>query len=185
MKNKYIFTILAGMLLLASSCDKDKYLNPASSTSLPDFQAFDNADRILSQVKGFYASTKSGNFLGGRYIIYNDVRADNFINETNNGVTALQTWNFTVGNNAQEITSAWAQAYAAINNCNLFLDGMALKGNTVVGTALAANYNAEAKFVRALCYYSLLQLYARPYWDGNGSKLGVPLRLTGNKGPGD
>jgi hypothetical protein len=26
-----------------------------------------------------------------------------------------------------------------------------------------------------------LTLYARPYWDGNGSKPGLPLRLTGNK----
>src|SRR5258706_892403 len=184
MKNKYIFSLLIGTVLLVS-CDKNKYLNPASTTSLPDFQAFDNPDRILSQVKGFYASAKSGTFLGGRYSIYNDVRADNFINETNNGVTALQTWNFTVGNNDQEITGAWGQAYAAINNCNLFLDGMAQKGNSVVGATLAPNYNAEAKFVRALCYYSLLQLYARPYWDGNGSKLGVPLRLTGNKAPGN
>jgi hypothetical protein len=185
MKNKNIYLLLIGVIVLASGCHKTKYLNPASSTSLPDFQAFDNPDRILSQVKGFYASAKGGNFFGGRYFIYNDVRADNFINETNNGVTALQTWNFTVNNNAQEITGTWSQAFAAINNCNLFLDGMAAKGNTVVSSALATNYNAEAKFVRALCYYSLLQLYARPYWDGNGSKLGVPLRLKGNNAPGD
>jgi starch-binding outer membrane protein, SusD/RagB family len=185
MKNKYIFYLMTGILLLASSCKKNTYLNPASSTSLPDYQAFDTPDRILSQVRGLYGATKSGNFLGGRYLIYNDVRGDNFINETNNAVTALQTWNFTVGNNAQEITSCWAAAYSAINNCNLFLDGMAAKGNAVAGTTLAPNYNAEAKFVRALCYYSLLQLYARPYWDGNGSKLGVPLRLKGNKEPGN
>jgi hypothetical protein len=62
---------------------------------------------------------------------------------------------------------------------------MAAKGNGIVGSALAANYNAEAKFLRALSYYSLLQLYARPYWDGSGSKPGLPLRLTGNKGPGN
>jgi starch-binding outer membrane protein, SusD/RagB family len=91
MKNKYIFFLFIGALLVVS-CDKNKYLNPASTTSLPDFQAFDNPDRILSQVKGFYASTKSGNFLGGRYVIYSDVRADNFINETNNGVTAILTF---------------------------------------------------------------------------------------------
>ncbi|MDP4263917.1 MAG: RagB/SusD family nutrient uptake outer membrane protein [Bacteroidota bacterium] len=185
MKNKYIFSLLTGILLMASSCQKNKYLNPASTTSLPDFQAFDTPDRILSQVRGLYGTAKSGTFLGGRFSIYNDVRADNFINETNNAVTALQTWNFTVNNNAQETTGCWAQAYLAINNCNLFLEGMAGKGNTVAGATLAANYNAEAKFVRALCYYSLLQLYARPYWDGNGSKPGLPLRLTGNKNPGD
>ena len=53
-----------------------------------------------------------------------------------------------------------------------------------MGTSLANNYIAEAKLIRALSYYSLLQLYARPYADGNGSKPGLPLRLTGIKGSG-
>lgn len=185
MKKRYIFPVITGVLLLASSCHKDKYLNPVSTTAIPDYLAFDTPDRILNQVKGLYSATKSGNFLGGRYFIYNDVRADNFINQTTNGVTAYQTWNFTLGNNSQEVTGAWNAGYFAINSCNLFLDGMVAKGNNIVGTALATNYNAEAKFVRALCYYSLLQLYARPYWDGNGSKNGLPLRLTGNKIPAD
>ena len=44
--------------------------------------------------------------------------------------------------------------------------------------SLADNYEGEAKFVRALCYYTLLNIYCRPYADGNGSKLGVILRLT-------
>ncbi len=185
MIKKYILPIITGISLLTSSCHKDEYLHPVPSTAIADISAFDTPDRILNQVKGLYAVTKSGAFLGGRYLIYNDVRADNFINETNNGVTALQTWNFTLGNNSNEVTGAWAQGYFAINNCNLFLEGMAAKGNTVVSSALATNYTAEAKLVRALCYYSLLQLYGHPYWDGNGSKAGVPLRLTVNKGPGD
>ncbi|RYY11374.1 MAG: RagB/SusD family nutrient uptake outer membrane protein, partial [Cytophagaceae bacterium] len=48
--------------------------------------------------------------------------------------------------------------------------------------ATATNYRGEAQFLRALCYYSLLQLYARPYTDATlgsvGSRPGLPLRLT-------
>jgi hypothetical protein len=62
---------------------------------------------------------------------------------------------------------------------------MAAKGTSVVGDALSKNYIAEARLLRALSYFSLLQFYARPYWDGNGSKPGVPLRLKGNTGQGD
>ncbi len=185
MIKRYIFPILTGCSLLVTSCHKDAFLNPVPSTAISDLSAFDTPDRVLNQVKGLYGAVKSGNFLGGRYQIYNEVRGDNFINETNNAVTALQTWNFTVNNNAQEVTGAWSAAYFAINSINVFLDGMNAKGNNVVGSALAANYNAEAKFLRALCYYELLQLYARPYWDGNGSKLGLFLRLTGNKSSGN
>jgi hypothetical protein len=61
---------------------------------------------------------------------------------------------------------------------------MAAKGATVVPAATANNYIAESRLIRALSYYSLLQLYARPYADGNGSKPGLPLRLTGIKGSG-
>jgi hypothetical protein len=78
----------------------------------------------------------------------------------------------------------WSQAYYTINCCNIFLDGMATKGTSVVGASLSAGYIGEAKLVRALSYYALLQLYARPFADGAGAKPGVPLRLTAIKGAG-
>ncbi|MBS1631273.1 MAG: RagB/SusD family nutrient uptake outer membrane protein, partial [Bacteroidetes bacterium] len=40
------------------------------------------------------------------------------------------------------------------------------------------------KLVRAISYFTLLQYYAKPFADGNGSKPGLPLRLTGIKGSG-
>jgi SusD family. len=61
---------------------------------------------------------------------------------------------------------------------------MAAKGTTVVGTALSNNYLGEARLLRAVSYLKLLEHYAKPYADGNGSKPGVPLRLTGIKEPG-
>jgi hypothetical protein len=131
-----------------------------------------------------YGSLKSGNFYGGRYVIYGDIRAEDFINETSNLITASDVWNLNPTNSATAVTTLWSQAYYTINVCNVFLDGMANGGTATVGAALAANYIGEAKLIRALCYYSLLQLYARPYVDGNGSKPGLPLRLTGIKGTG-
>jgi len=61
---------------------------------------------------------------------------------------------------------------------------MAAKGTSVVGTALSNNYLGEARFLRAVTYLKLLEHYARPFADGNGSKPGVPLRLTAIKEPG-
>jgi len=186
MKKDIFKIIIPGVLfaLLSASCHKDELLSPVPSNSLADVSAFDNAARVSSQVGGLYAALKAGNLLGGRYFIYNDVRADNFINQTNNAVTALQTWNYSLTSTNQEVIGLWAAAYSAINQCNVFLDGMKTKGNAVVGATLAANYNAEAKLVRAICYYDMLQLYARPYWDGSGAKPGLPLRLTAIKGSG-
>lgn len=166
-----------------SSCTKDEYLNPTPDTSLSDATAFDTKDRILNQVTGIYSALKSGQLLGGRYFIYNDVRGENFLSNDGNRVTARAAWEFSETSGDNEVNNLWAAAYTTINRANLFLDGMAEKGDAVAG-ADAPKLNAEAKFVRAVAYYSLLQFYARPYWDGNGSKPGLPLRLVGIKGGG-
>ena len=179
MKRKIIYTI-ALAAVMATSCRKESKLNPESVNAVSFEFSFSTPERIKAQVLGIYSGLKAGDFYGGRYIVYNEVRADNYINLTTNAVTAYQVWNFTSSNNSQEITGLWGAAYSVINRCNLFIDGMAAGGAATVGTALAANYVAEAKLLRAISYYSLLQLYARQYYDGNGSKPGLPLRLKGN-----
>ncbi len=173
------------VLLLLGACRREADLHPISRTDVISGSAFTTAERIEAMINGVYQSVKHGQFYGGRYIIYNEIRADNFINRTNNGVTGLQTWELNVVNGSNEVINLWQRAYIAINNANLFIDGMTEGGTDIVGEPLASQYLGEARFVRALCYYSLLQLYARPYWDGNGSAPGLPLRLTGNEGVGD
>jgi hypothetical protein len=180
-KKKLIIPALA--VALAFSCNKKEMLNPIPTTSISDASAFDTPDRVANQVRALYGNFKSGNLQGGRYLIYNDIRGEDFQNELTNAVTGFSTWNYSLTNTAQEVTGLWNQAYLAINSCNVFMDGMAAKGTALVGDALSKNYLAEARLIRAMCYYDLLQLYARPYWDGNGSKPGLPIRTTGNKGP--
>ena len=185
MKKKIFYISLLSTMVMVTSCHKDE-LTPVPTTSISDASAFSNGDRILGMVKSIYSNLRSGSFYGGRYLIYNDIRGEEFTNELTNVVTGFDVWNGTQNNGStNSVVSLWSQAYYTINLCNVFLDGMTSGGNAVVGTALASNYNAEARLVRGLSYYSLLQLYARPYADGNGSKPGLPLRLTGNAGSGN
>jgi len=167
------------------SCQKDTWLNPQLTTAISDATAFDTRDRIAQQINSLYAAVKSGLYLGSRYIAYNEIRGDDYNNLRTNGVTGFQTWNHTIVASTNEVANVWGAAYSAINQANVFLEGMAAKGSTVVGTPLSTQYQAEARFLRAMCYYDLLQLYARPFWDGNGGKPGLPLRLTPNKSSGD
>ena len=181
--SRYIIALSLGLFSI-SSCKKE-LLSPVPQTSITDATAFDTPARIASQVNSLYQGLKNGNFYGGRYQVYGDIRGEDFINETTNGVTGYDVWSMSVlGTSQNSVKNLWSQAYFTINLCNLFMDGMTAKGNTIVSTTLASNYNAEARFIRALCYYSLLQYYARPYADGNGSKPGLPLRLVGIKGSG-
>ena len=179
---KYI-TALGLSSVLYTSCNKG-FLDYPPETSISDATAFDQPYRIANQVLSLYSTLKGGTFYGGRYIVYGDIRANDFLLEDPNLVTNADVWSLNPTNSANAVVGLWAQAYGVINNCNLFIDGMEAKGLSVVGTTLGNNYLGEAKLIRALSFYSLLQYYARPYPDGNGAKLGLPLRLVGIKGPG-
>ncbi|RZM27796.1 MAG: RagB/SusD family nutrient uptake outer membrane protein [Pedobacter sp.] len=182
-KNLYSILLCGAVVFSASSC-KREFLDPTLKTSVAADNAFDTQFRIESQALSLYGSLKSGTFYGGRYIVYGNLRGEDFFNETSNLVTASDVWSMNLANSATSVKGAWSQGYATINRCNVFIDGMNAKGTAIVGATLGAKYIAEARLIRALCYYSLLQLYARPYADGAGSKPGLPLRLSGITGPG-
>jgi starch-binding outer membrane protein, SusD/RagB family len=180
MKKTFLYLAMAAVVFQLTSCYKES-LEPVPTNSISDQSAFDSRDRIEGQVRSIYAVMKNAGMYGGRYQIFNDVRGGDFMNERTNVVTNFDVWNYTPSNSSgNSVTALWARAYLAINLANVFVDGMGTKGTAVVGEALSKNFVAEARFTRAMSYYALLQLYARPYWDGNGSRPGVPLRLTGN-----
>jgi hypothetical protein len=83
-----------------------------------------------------------------------------------------------VSSSSTQLNNLWAAGYAAINNCNLFIQGLN-ENKDKVSPALLTQYLGEAKFVRALAYTYLIQLYAQPFTAGNGAGKGIPLRLKG------
>jgi hypothetical protein len=175
----WVGTALILPLVLATSCKKD-FLDTAPKTNLPIEQAFSSPERILSQVNGMYSGLKSGQFYGGRYLVYSDIRGEEFIVNKPNGVTGLDTWRHNLTSNTNEVVNLWTSAYAAINRSNLVLEGLDANAS-VLTTELATQYKGEAKFTRALAYYGLLQLYAKPFTLDNGASAGLPLRLRAEK----
>jgi hypothetical protein len=173
------------------SCQND-LLSPSSEILFSDQVVFSNPARIGLQVQGLYSYVKAGNLLGGRAQVYGDIRANDFLNRTSNAVTGLTVWNHTETETSQnDVINMWGAGYAAINQINVFLAGMDANAALFVAPTFpsnfattALNYQAEARLLRALCYYTLLQFYARPYTDGGGSRPGLPLRLTGDTGAG-
>lgn len=185
-KKLTVLLVLLVGLLIPNACQRD-LLEPQPVNLFGEEVIFDTPDRFVSLLNGLYDAMKSGNYYGGRFLVYGDVRAEEFLNETGNGVTALQTWNHTVVESSNEVNNLWNAAYYTINSCNIYIAG-AEENKAVVGNdALVQSYIAEARLIRAICYHSLLTLYARPYADGNGSNLGVPLRIRAETkaGPND
>lgn len=183
-KKLFLLAITAG-LLFVQSCKKDEWLNPEPSTLITDETAFSTPERIANQVNGLYAKFKADRFWGSWYLIASDIRAGDFICTNLNAATGAITYQMLTQTTTEDVTNIWQYGYVAINTCNVFIDGINAKGKEVLDEELAQSYIAEARLLRAVAYYSLLQLYARPFWDGQGTKPGLPLRLTGNTAPGN
>jgi hypothetical protein len=162
--------------LLLPSCDSEKLLNPAPETAITGANAFETPERVLGLVNGIYKSAKGGNFYGGNYYTYSEVRGEEFINRTSNTFTAFEAWNHTLNASSNFIAGFWATGYETINNANILIKGIG-EHPGVVSEALAKQYVAEAKFVRALTYFALVTAYARPYNEDQGASKGLPLRL--------
>ncbi|WP_443945151.1 RagB/SusD family nutrient uptake outer membrane protein [Pedobacter sp. AW1-32] len=159
-----------------SSCKKD-FLTAAPELSLSDANDYESPARIEALVNGLYTSAKNGALYGGRYQIYNDIRAEEFINRTSNNVTGYNVYQGTTTSTDTYVNNFWTQGYLTINRVNIFLKGLDAN-QSVLTPALYANYSAEAKFIRALTYFGLVQIFAKPYVSDAGASRGLPLRLT-------
>lgn len=173
-----VLTLALGMGL--TSCN-ESFLDIKPETSLADVVVFDTPERVISQINGLYASAKHGRLFGGRYQIYNDIRAEEFINRTTNTVTGYTTYQGNQDPSDTYIADFWINGYLTINRANLFLEGLSANPN-VVSAELATQYKGEAKFIRAMTYFGLVQFFAKPYVLDNGASPGLPLRLKGETG---
>ena len=149
-------------------------LNQEVPTALTPDEGYSTAGRIDKSAVGMYDGLQNAEFLGGRALIYSDLRSDDldpspFFND-------IAT--FSAQANSTLATNAWTGAYRTIFQVNYFLQSLAAHPG-IAPAALEAQYTGEGKFIRALTYFHLVNLYAQPYnFTANASHPGVPLQLT-------
>ncbi len=86
---------------------------------------------------------------------------DNFIGNTG----AMEVVEYTFGADAAIFRDTWSELYNGINRANLLIANV--PNTEGIAPEVAARYIAEAKFIRALCYFNLVNLFG-----------GVPLVET-------
>jgi len=187
MKNTFkILTLTVGISILAASCSKKLDTQPYNS--IVNTTAFNTAARCLLALNGVYDAAQSGVYdplngtatadrgypFGAAAIEQSEMRGEDMINlATFYAVTYQNQYNSTSPNNV----NMWKELYALINKANLSIDGFRNAGSTNVLTpTVAAQYEAECRFLRAMAHHELVINFARPYLDGNGNKVGVPYR---------
>ncbi|MFB3387689.1 RagB/SusD family nutrient uptake outer membrane protein [Flavobacterium sp. LAR06] len=170
---KYI--LMSCFILMFTAACNDDLLDTQPETGIPESIAFSTPEKILAQTNNLYKQLQNQSFYGGRFIVFNEQRADQFGQNDGNAATGSAVWNQNVASTNDFVNNVWSVGYTAINASNILISKM--NETTVISKELAKNYIAEAKFVRALCYFSLIQTYAKPY-NQDKSSLGLPLRLT-------
>ncbi|MDO9418235.1 hypothetical protein, partial [Pararhizobium sp.] len=123
LKNLILFTALSAVMVI-SSCSDDDALSPLNQTRISETNAFETPERVAQQVLGMYSGVKAGNFMGGRYYNYMDIRGEEFRNEKSNQVTNSNTWFFSVASSTSEVNNLWQSGYFAINRCNVVIAGL-------------------------------------------------------------
>ncbi|WP_421826795.1 RagB/SusD family nutrient uptake outer membrane protein [Larkinella sp.] len=171
-RNYTFYTVLA-LALVLSACQED-LLDKSPVTTISNESAYSTPAKVLAQVNGLYAQFSSQSFYGGRFIVFNEQRGNEFSQNDGNNSTGANVWNQSITASGDFVNAVWSAAYTTINSSNLLIEN--LTNSTVVGDSLRKNYIAEAKFLRAFSYLSLVQTYAKPFAQSSSSPA-LPLRL--------
>ena len=172
-----LFAALTLVVVLASC--SEEFIERPRPLVMNEEVIFNDANYIESALLGCYSAFKSSNptFMAGLAYVVFDSRGEDIVNMSN-PVTMQHTYEMKVLPTEQENGRIWNYAYYTINTCNIFIENLDKYGcKELLGDKTYNQYVAEAKFIRAYCYYVLVNLYSQPYCL-NPNAPAVPLRLT-------
>jgi starch-binding outer membrane protein, SusD/RagB family len=180
-KATFSLAIFLSLLTVVGGIGCGKELNEEPFNAISASDAFNSPERIDKSAVGMYDQLQNSNFFGGRILVYADIR----------GVDASPASSFfgdiglfhTLKSDNNTVALAWQGAYRTIYEANLFLKNFAPNAG-LVSPAKADQYVGEAKFIRSLCYFYLVNLWAQPYsFTADAGHPGVPLVLEAAADP--
>lgn len=159
-------------LVLTVGCKKQLELPPENI--LTEEQVVNNAN----SAEGLLASSyfKTYNAARNFYYLAPDMATGISAGLPTNTFALL--WNGTATSTSGIVQTLWNNHYNAINEANVLIN---LLPSATFDNTLKTKFIAEAKFVRALNYFTLLKFFGSGALTGNLSGPGVPLQLINYK----
>nr|WP_315222518.1 RagB/SusD family nutrient uptake outer membrane protein [uncultured Flavobacterium sp.] len=173
-----------------NSCTEEKILDLEPINQISESSAFSTPSLIASSMNGVYNAAAIGqynstNSNGGRGYIWGaafveqgDCRGEDVVN-----TQAFFQFTYEGSYDANTLNNMyyWVDGYRLINRCNLMIEGVTdavAKG--IITQAIADDYIGQAKFLRAITHFELLNFFARPYnFTAGATHPGVPYREVG------
>lgn len=163
MKKNISTYILAIGLLLSGCTDLDQH----SQSAIDKDNFYKTEADLQAALYGVYQMLYEGDMYGiysDQLIFFNDLQSEYARRGTANSAHIAEIGNFAITPANDFVECAWQYSYMGINRANVLIDKA--EGNTTVDVATRQVIINQAKFLRALYYFNLVNYYG-----------GVPLTL--------
>ncbi len=169
MKIKYIIAISA-LAFSLNSCEDKLTLTPEQD--LTEETIFNSPSTARSAVLGIYSTAQTLDFYGSLPQVISEYMGDN-VEFVGSFPTLQELRDFTTVSTNGNVATIWQVHYQVITRANKVI--ARIGGVPGLTDAEKAQFVGEAKFLRALSYFQLVNLYAQPFQVSTGTNLGVPL----------
>lgn len=147
------------MLLFGTACENDLEIAPEDQNTTAGF--YNNASDMEAAVNAIYGSLQRDGLYGYNYHFLLETRSDNTFEEepSNSGVTGsvgdVDLFNRVTNNGV--FSRTWEDSYVTIQAANIVLNR--IDDIDDIDSDIRNSRKGEAKFIRALVYYHLVNLY--------------------------
>ena len=173
MKTIKVLALILGLGMFISCEDQ---LNVVPEDNVASNTVFSSVATINGAVIGIYSLNQSGD-LNGNAQLMGDFMADD-VNFVGSFPSLQEVDQFeTLATNAT-VDNIWLDGYqliGAANNVIVNLPEVSVDDVTGLTEATKTQLVGEAKFLRALTYFTLVNWFAQPFQFSGGSNLGVPI----------
>jgi len=148
-------------LLVIYSCNKAVQIPPPNNT-ITTSQVFADSSDLAAAISGIYSKVLGGNinnigFCNGAQTLYCGTSSDELIPFNSTGDPQQFYFNNLVDLNGLNYKYFWQQPYAYIYQTNACIEGIPLSKS--LSTSVQNRFLGEAKFLRALFYFYLVNIF--------------------------
>ncbi|RKR08943.1 RagB/SusD domain-containing protein [Flavobacterium sp. 90] len=155
LKNKVIVLFIFSMLTVLQSCESFTEIDPPKNALVKD-DVFSDEKGANSAVLGIYYQLTSSSLGQGYTSVYLGLSADDMYRHTDDSPSRQLHINDIVANN-DNVQVFWSSIYQVIGQANGTVEGLENNSNFPENKRL--QFLAEAKFLRAYCYFYLVNLW--------------------------
>lgn len=186
---KSIYSLLVGVTVMTgmSSC-VNNWLDVTPTDRIEDTPgAIKNSSDLASLRFGMYSALKGSSSLTDYYghdmFMYGDVRGEdlqaNVKGSSSSRGKFYYQMTYTVASQFSGGAGIWKTPYIVISRANRIINaaenGSLQDKDDEDAKAAIAQYDAEAKVLRAMAHFDLARVYGKTYTEDNGASLGVPV----------